>query len=93
LQYIRKFNIPIAPVYGEIVKDKKGRLSTTGEQRTGCAFCPIGFHLDKVNKFQRLKISHPNLYKYCMETLGLGAFLDYVEAANKANKANKTRAA
>ena len=38
LQYIREYNIPIASCYGDIVEDKKGKLCTTGESRTGCIF-------------------------------------------------------
>ena len=78
LQYIRQYNIPIASVYGDIVEDKKGRLSTTGEQRTGCVFCPVGCHLHKENRFQRLAKSHPKMHSYCMNALGLGAFLDFI---------------
>jgi len=78
LEYIRKYNIPIASVYGEIVEDKKGKLSTTGESRTGCIFCPAGCHLHKENRFQRLAKTHPKLHEYCIDALGLGAFLDYV---------------
>jgi 3'-phosphoadenosine 5'-phosphosulfate sulfotransferase (PAPS reductase)/FAD synthetase len=78
LEYIRMTGLPMASVYGEIVEDKKGRLSTTGEQRTGCMFCPIACHREKVNRFQRMAVSHPKLHKYCMETLGLGEFLDYL---------------
>lgn len=80
LAYIRLTGIPIASVYGEIVEDAKGRLSTTGEQRTGCVFCPVGCHRDKVNRFQRMAVSHPKLHKYCMDSLGLGEFLDYIGA-------------
>jgi 3'-phosphoadenosine 5'-phosphosulfate sulfotransferase (PAPS reductase)/FAD synthetase len=78
LRYIRDFKIPIASVYGEITEDAKGRLSTTGEQRTGCVFCPVGCHRDKINRFQRMAVSHPKLHKYCMDSLGLGEFLDYI---------------
>ena len=78
LRYLRDFKIPYASVYGDIVEDEKGRLSTTGESRTGCIFCPIGCHRDKINRFQRLKVTHPKLHKYCMDALGLGAFLDYI---------------
>jgi 3'-phosphoadenosine 5'-phosphosulfate sulfotransferase (PAPS reductase)/FAD synthetase len=78
LRYLKEFNIPYASVYGDIVQNKKGVLHTTGEQRTGCVFCPIGCHLDKVNKFQRMQTTHPKLYDYCIKDLGLGAFLDYV---------------
>ena len=78
LQYIRKCNIPIASVYGDIVEDKKGKLSTTGESRTGCTFCPVACHLQKENRFQRLAKTHPKLHEYCMNALGLGAFLDFI---------------
>jgi hypothetical protein len=78
LEYIREFKIPIASVYGDIVEDRKGRLLTTGEQRTGCIFCLAGCHLHKVNRFQRMAITHPKLHEYCMDALGMGAFLDYV---------------
>ena len=75
---MKEFNIPYASVYGDIVEDGKGRLTTTGETRTGCVFCPIGCHRDKINRFQRLKKTHPKLYDYCIHTLGLGELLDYV---------------
>jgi len=78
LEYIRKYGIPIATVYGDIVEDKKGKLSTTGETRTGCVFCPAGCHLHKENRFQRLVKTHPKLHEYCMDALGLGAFLDFI---------------
>ena len=42
LRYIRDYDMPIASVYGDIIEDKKGQLATTGEQRTGCVFCPVG---------------------------------------------------
>jgi 3'-phosphoadenosine 5'-phosphosulfate sulfotransferase (PAPS reductase)/FAD synthetase len=78
LRYIRDFKIPIASVYGEIVEDSKGQLSTTGEQRTSCVFCPVGCHRDKINRFQRMAVSHPKLHEYCMDSLGLGEFLDFI---------------
>lgn len=76
LQYIRRYNIEIAPVYGDVVS-KDGqmcfgdtvdcKLCTTGCDRTGCVFCGFGCHLEKgENRFQRLKRTHPNLYDYCM---------------------------
>jgi len=78
LRYIKDYNISIPSVYGVIVEDKKGRLTTTGEKRTGCVWCPVGCHHDKVNRFQRLAETHPKLHDYCMNALGLGAFLDYI---------------
>lgn len=63
LQYIKKFNLPICSVYGEIVEDdelvgqmtwsefnpniKAPNLKTTGMDRTGCMFCGYGCHLEK----------------------------------------------
>ena len=78
LQYIRDYNIPIPSVYGDIVEDTKGKLTTTKEKRTGCVWCPVGCHHDKVNRFQRLAETHPKLHDYCMNALELGAFLDFI---------------
>jgi 3'-phosphoadenosine 5'-phosphosulfate sulfotransferase (PAPS reductase)/FAD synthetase len=78
LRYLRDFRIPYASVYGDIVEDKRGQLSTTGEKRTGCAFCPVGCHRDKVNRFKRLSVTHPKLYNYIINTLGLKELLDFI---------------
>lgn len=63
LQYIKKYNIPIAPVYGDITYTENPEqiraeeygldwcgtenLKTTGCDRTGCIFCAFGCHLEK----------------------------------------------
>ena len=78
LRALRDFDIPYADVYGDIVENKKGILSTTRERRTGCVGCPIGCHLDKENRFQRLKETHPKLHDYVINTLGLSELLDFV---------------
>lgn len=78
LRYLRDYNIPYASIYGDIVEDKKGKLRTTGEQRTGCALCVVGCHLDKTNKYQRLKQSHPEIWDYGINSLGLGGFFDSI---------------
>jgi len=83
LQYIRRYGLEIASVYGEIVEDGKGRLTTTCEKRTGCMFCPVGCHLDKQNRYQRMKTTHPKVWDYCIHTLGLGDFLDYIGVAKE----------
>ena len=75
LRYIVDNKVKIPSCYGDIIVDSKGRLHTTKEKRTGCVFCPIGAHLDKPNRFQRIKETHPALYRYCMEDLGLESFL------------------
>lgn len=84
LEYLYTYNIPYASVYGDIVRTDGGGWSTTGEQRTGCVFCAFGAHLEKApNRFQRLKITHPKLWSYCMRPweehgLGMKTVLDYI---------------
>ena len=84
LEYLRRFKLPYAPIYGEIVEDSNGHLRTTGCDRTGCVFCGFGCHIEKEpNRFQRLKDSHPNLYRFCMRPLdqgglGLKDVFDYI---------------
>jgi len=81
LQYIKTYNLPICSVYGQIV-EKDGKLTTTEAIRTGCIFCVAGIKKEnqntkRLNRFERLAITHPALHKYCMYTLGLKEFLDY----------------
>lgn len=89
LQYIRIFEVPYAPIYGDIVEKElpRGRgcrLVTTGLERSGCMFCMFGVHLEKEpNRFQRMKLTHPAIYEYCMRDverggLGLSKVLDYI---------------
>lgn len=79
LRYLKDFNIPYASIYGDIVEDKKGKLHTTGATRTGCMFCMFGVHLEEEpNRFQRMKITHPKQYDYCINQLGIGKVLDYI---------------
>jgi len=78
LRYLKDFKVPFASVYGEIAEGKDSRLRTTGEKRTGCSLCVIGCHLDKTNKYQRLKRTHPDIWDYGMNSLGLGEFLHFL---------------
>lgn len=98
LHYIKEFNVPYCPVYGEIkidddpefegqmnwidylgCYDPQDRLTTTGLSRTGCMFCMFGAHLEKEpNRFQRMKVTHPKQYAYCMDKLGLREVLEYI---------------
>lgn len=98
LHYIKEFNVPYCPVYGEIkiddnpefegqmnlidyigCYDPQDRLTTTGCNRTGCMFCMFGAHLEKEpNRFQRMKVTHPKQYAYCMDKLGLRDVLEYI---------------
>ena len=63
LQYIKRYNISICSVYGDVVYENDSeqlrlgdlgvdgldneRLTTTGCDRTGCIFCGFGCHLEK----------------------------------------------
>jgi len=39
----------------------------------------FGVHLEKgENRFQKMKKSHPKLYNYCINDLGCGKVLDYI---------------
>ncbi|MBT7930212.1 phosphoadenosine phosphosulfate reductase family protein [Candidatus Peregrinibacteria bacterium] len=50
-----------------------------GESRTGCMFCAFGITREKgENKFQRMKKTHPKIWNYCINKLGLKEVLDYI---------------
>lgn len=84
LEYIIRYNVPYASVYGEIVREKNEKLRTTKCDRTGCVFCGYGCHNEKEpNRFQRLKETHPKLWEYCMRDwnkggLGMKNVLEYL---------------
>jgi 3'-phosphoadenosine 5'-phosphosulfate sulfotransferase (PAPS reductase)/FAD synthetase len=84
LEYIIKYNVPYASVYGVIVRDDKGKLKTTKCDRTGCVYCCYGIHNEKEpNRIQRLQQTHPKLWEYCMRDwdnggLGLKRILEYL---------------
>ena len=84
LTYLVKYNVPIASVYGEIVHvgddgteyppvDLTGHvmcnLKCSGCQRTGCAFCAFGMHLEKKGKtrFHILAEVEPRKYEFALE--------------------------
>lgn len=78
LRYLQLTGLPYSPIYGEITEDG-GRLVTTGAHRTGCMFCMFGVHLEKgQNRFQRMALTHPVQYDYCIGKLGCGRVLDYI---------------
>lgn len=70
--YIHKFNVLYCPIY-----DK-------GYCRTGCMFCMFGVHCEKnPNRFQLMKETHPQIYDYCINKLGLGKVLDFINVKYK----------
>jgi len=65
-KYIRSNDVDYSKIYD------------MGYSRTGCAFCAFGAHLEKKeNRFQKMKRTHPNLHKYCMNKLGMREVLEY----------------
>ena len=78
LNYIVTYNISYASVYGDIIKNDENKFITTKLTRTGCMFCMFGVHMEKEpNRFQRMKITHPKIYDYCMrepQILNTGTF-------------------
>lgn len=83
LAYIKKYNIEIPTVYGDILKDN-GVLKTTKCDRTGCVFCGFGIHLEKgENRYQRLERTHPQLHDYCMNKLGFKEVCEYMDIPYK----------
>lgn len=78
LRYLQLTGLSYSPIYGDIT-EKGGKLVTTGAHRTGCMFCMFGVHLEKEpNRFQRMALSHPIQYDYCINKLGCGRVLDYI---------------
>lgn len=64
--YVRRFNVPYSSIYD------------MGYRRTGCFACMFGAHMEtEPNRFQMMKITHPNLWKYC-EKVGIPEVLDFV---------------
>lgn len=84
LSYISKYSIPIAKVYGEVVEEN-GVLKCSGVDRTGCMFCMYGLRYDITpNRFERMKITHPKQYDWCMKDvceggLGLDKVLNFMK--------------
>lgn len=86
LEFVYKYKIELTSVYGEIKCEEQlsfiensYKYKTTGESRTGCVFCGFGCHMEKgENRFQRMKRTHPQLHKYCMDQLGMKEVLEYI---------------
>ena len=89
LEYIYKFNLEIASVYGQVVLED-GKYRTTGESRTGCVACGYGCSIwknDNDNRYLRLEQTHPKLHNHIINNLGFKEVLDYmnIKYTNKEN--------
>ena len=91
-EYITVYELPYCCVYGSIILETREGISyfhCTGVDRTGCMFCMFGVHLEvEPNRFQRMAVTHPKQYYYCMRPwdeggLGLAEVLDYINAPYK----------
>jgi len=80
LQCLKMYDIPYASVYGDILQNRNtSKLYFTGVQSTGCIFCGFGLHMEKTpNRFQKLYHSHPKLWEYCMDKIGLRKIMQYI---------------
>lgn len=58
--------LPLASVYGEIVKTDDGHFKTTLCDRTGCMFCAFGCTQESDPRFVRLQETHSRQYEYCI---------------------------
>ncbi len=84
LQYIAENTLEIAAIYGQIQKDSEGKYFTTGVKRSGCMWCMFGVQNETApNRFQQMAQSHPRIYDYCINKLGLGEVLDYINVPYK----------
>jgi 3'-phosphoadenosine 5'-phosphosulfate sulfotransferase (PAPS reductase)/FAD synthetase len=50
-----------------------------GYKNTGCTWCCFGVHLDKYNKFQLMETTHPKMWDYCINKLGIGRILKLIK--------------
>lgn len=67
LQLALDLHVPVPEIYGEIVRDPDGTLRTTKAQRTGCAMCGYGIHLDKrPHHFDQLYERNPQEWEFWM---------------------------
>jgi 3'-phosphoadenosine 5'-phosphosulfate sulfotransferase (PAPS reductase)/FAD synthetase len=81
LEYIYKFNIEIASIYGEVKIDSEGKYYTTGESRTGCVACGYGCSMWKTendNRYLRLEQTHLKLHNHVINNLGFKEVLEYM---------------
>lgn len=79
--YILQNNLKLPSVYGDIV-ETDGSYSTTGIRASGCMWCAFGIQMENYpNKFQMMKQSHPKIWNYAINDMGLGKVLNYVGVA------------
>lgn len=77
-EYSRIHSLRFAEVYYDKIIDG---IEIKGAKRTGCIFCMFGVEQEKqepLSRFERLKITHPRQYDFCINDLGMGKVLDFI---------------
>uniref|UniRef100_A0A6M3KWL5 Putative phosphoadenosine phosphosulfate n=1 Tax=viral metagenome TaxID=1070528 RepID=A0A6M3KWL5_9ZZZZ len=70
--YIKRENLSYSKIYD------------MGYHNTGCMFCMFGVHLEKGNnRFQKMQITHPKLWEYCIYKFGLKEVLETIKVPYK----------
>lgn len=80
LQLALDLNVPVPEIYGEIKRDKDGKLYTTKAQRTGCSMCGFGIQKERTrpHRFDLLYERNPKEWEYWMNDVGFGAVFDWI---------------
>lgn len=88
LQLALDLDVPVPEIYGTIERREDGTLYTTKAQRTGCAMCGFGIHLEKrPHRFDQLLERNPRAWRYWMyecckdengQPYGWAKVLDYI---------------
>lgn len=74
-----ELEVPVPAIYGTIERKPNGELYTTGAQRTGCTMCGFGIHIeDRPHRFDRLRLSNENEWRFWMYDVGWGQVLTYI---------------
>lgn len=69
--YLRGNGVPYSSIYEE-----------KGIHGTGCFACCFGAHMEpRPNRFERMRGTHPKLWRYCFDFLGMGRVLDELGVA------------
>lgn len=67
LQLALDLDVPVPEIYGKIERKEDGTLYTTKAQRTGCAMCGFGIHLEKrPHRFDQLLERNRRSWDYWM---------------------------
>ena len=59
---------------------KYSKIYDMGYERTGCVYCAYGCQKEKEGdgRFEKMKITHPQLYKYVIESMKIGDIFDKI---------------